>query len=130
MQAPSVTVASIQVIEVGLLEQRFLFKLRLQNPNDLDISVKGVSFEVKINDEPFARGVSDKPITLPRLSEAVVDVSAVSDLSSLLRQIRALQEGNKRSASYHIKGRLFTGMPIDVHFENSGVVNLPVPPEK
>lgn len=130
LQAPSVTVASLQVIEVGLLEQRFLFRLRVQNPNDHDIFVKGMSFDVTINDEPFVKGVSDKPYTLARLGETMVDVAAVSDLSGILRQIGALREGNKKSVAYCIRGRLFTGLPVELNFENSGVLNLPVPAEK
>ena len=130
LQSPSVTVSSLQVIEAGLLEQRFLFKLRVQNPNDHAISVKGMNFEVAINDEPFVKGVSDKPYTLERLSETMVEVAAVSDLSGILRQIAALREGNKKAVSYRIRGRLFTDLPVGLNFENSGTLNLPVAPEK
>lgn len=125
LQPPSVTVASLRVIEANLLEQRFLFKLRVQNPNDYDIPVKGMSFEITINDEPFVKGVSDKPYTLARLSETMVEVAAVSDLSGILRQIGALREGNKKSVAYRVRGRLLTGLPFDLNFENRGVLNLP-----
>jgi LEA14-like dessication related protein len=137
MQSPAVTVSSLKVIEAGLLEQRFLFKLRVQNPNDYDISVRGMNFEVTVNDEPFVKGVSDKPYTLTRLSETMVEVAAVSDLSGIIRQIGALREGNKKLLyehqallSYRIRGRLITGLPVDLNFENSGTLNLPVPSKK
>ncbi|MHB8092658.1 MAG: LEA/WHy family protein [Syntrophales bacterium] len=128
LQAPSVTVADLQVVEASLLEQRFVFKLRVQNPNDRDIPVKGMSFEVTINDEPFAKGVSNKTATLPRLSETMMEVAAVSDLSAILRQIGALRRDGKSSVSYRIRGRLFTGLLVDLNFENSGVLDFPVPP--
>ncbi|MCK9363671.1 MAG: LEA type 2 family protein [Syntrophales bacterium] len=128
LQAPSVTVADLQVVEASLLAQRFVFKLRVQNPNDREIPVKGMSFEVTINDEPFARGVSNKTATLPRLSETIMEVAAVSDLSAILRQIGALRRDGKNSVSYRIRGRLFTGLLVDLNFENSGVLDFPVPP--
>lgn len=128
LQAPYVTVTDLQVIEASLLEQRFLFKLRVQNPNDREIPIKGMSFEVTINDEPFARGVSSKTATLPRLSETIMEVTAASDLSGILRQVGALRRGGKSSLSYRITGRLFTGLLVDLNFENSGVLNIPVPP--
>jgi len=128
LQAPSVTVADLQVVEASLLEQRFVFKLRVQNPNDREIPVQGMSFEVTINDELFARGVSNKTATLPRLSETMMEVDAVSDLSAILRQIGALRRDGKSSASYRIRGRLFTGLLVDLNFENSGVLDFPVPP--
>ncbi len=126
LQAPAVTVADMQVIEANLLEQRFVFKLRIQNPNDRDIPVTGMSFEIAINDEPFAKGVSSKTATLPRLSETMMDVAAVSDLSGILRQIGALRRGGPKTISYRIRGRLFTGLLVDLDFENKGVLDIPV----
>jgi LEA14-like dessication related protein len=70
----SVTVASVNLIEASLLEQRFAFKLRIQNPNDMDIPVTGMSFEIILNDQSFAKGVSNKPVTLARLSETLLEV--------------------------------------------------------
>jgi len=128
LQAPAVTVADMQVVEANLLEQRFVFKLRVQNPNDRDIPVTGMSFEIEINDEPFARGVSSKTATLPRLSETMLEVAAVSDLAGMLRQIGVLRRGGKNSVSYKIRGRLFTGFLADLNFENKGVLSISFPP--
>jgi LEA14-like dessication related protein len=127
LQPPSVTVASMNVIDVSLLEQRFAFKLRIQNPNDMDIPITGMSFEIILNDQSFAKGVSNKSITLVRLSETMLEVTAVSDLSGILRQMNELLLGNRNSVSYLIKGRLETGSAIGLNFENSGMLNIPGP---
>jgi len=126
LQSPPVTLVSMNVIEASLFEQRFAFKLRVQNPNDIDIPLTGVSFEIKLNDQPFAKGVSNKPVSLPPLGEAVLEVTAVSDVSSLLRRIRELRKGNRGSLSYHIKGRLISGSLPEITFENSGTIGIPV----
>jgi LEA14-like dessication related protein len=115
------------LIEASLLEQRFAFKLRVQNPNDMDIPVTGMSFEIKLNDQSFAKGVSNKPVTLARLSETMLEVTAVSDLSVILRQINELRLGNRSSVSYLIKGRLITGAAVGLNFENSGMLDFPTP---
>ena len=78
IQTPSVTVASIEVIEAGLFEQRLAFKLRVLNPNNVEIPINGLSFEVELNGEPFAKGVSDKAVKVPRMGEAMLDVTAVT----------------------------------------------------
>jgi LEA14-like dessication related protein len=127
LQSPSVTVANMNLIEASLLEQRFAFKLRIQNPNDMDIPITGMSFEIKLNDQPFAKGVSDKPVKLARLSETLLEVTAVSDLSGILRQINELLQGNRNSVSYLIKGRLVTGSAVGLDFENSGMFDFPTP---
>jgi LEA14-like dessication related protein len=126
LQTPSVTVADIRVTEATLFEQRYAFTLRVLNPNDMDIPVTGMSFEVKLNNQPFAKGASGKPINLPRLSDAVVDVTATSDLSGFIRQINELRKGHLNAISYHIKGRLITGSFSDLEFENSGTIGMPI----
>ena len=125
LQPPSVTLVSLKVVEASLFEQRFTFKLRVQNPNDRDIPITGMSFEVNLNDRPFAKGVSNKPVILPRLGEALVEVTAVSDLSGIIRQINELSKGQLTSLSYHIKGRLVTASFPDLSFENSGLIDMP-----
>ncbi len=124
LQPPSVTLVSMNVLEASLFEQRFTFKLRIQNPNDRDIPVTGMSFEVHLNDQPFAKGVSNKPVNLPRLGEAVVEVTAVSDLSGIIRQISELGKSNLSSLSYRIKGRLVIASFPDLSFENSGMIDM------
>ena len=126
LQTPSVTVVSMNIVEASLFEQRFTFKLRVQNPNDMDIPVTGMSFEIKLNDQPFAKGVSNKPVNLPRLSETVMEVTAISDLSGILRQLNELRKGNLSAVSYFIKGRLVTGSFAALHFENSGMIEMPL----
>jgi LEA14-like dessication related protein len=120
IQSPSVTLAGMELIEAGLFEQRFAFKLRVQNPNDSEISITGLSFSVEINGQPFAKGVSDKPATVPRFGEAVLEVAAVSNLTGILRQVNELRRTNREEISYRIRGRLTTGSFAFLSFDESG----------
>jgi LEA14-like dessication related protein len=125
VQPPYVTIAGIQILEAGLFEQRFTCKLRIQNPNDFEIHVTGVSFEVEINGQPFAKGVSNKSVTVPRLSEELAEVTAVSTLSSILRQIRELGKGEGKALSYRLKGQLATDSLGWLNFDESGTLEAP-----
>jgi len=120
IQSPSVTLAGMEVIEANLFEQRFAFKLRVQNPNDSEISITGLSFSVEINGQLFAKGVSDKPATVPRFGEAVLEVAAVSNLTGILRQVNELRRTNREEVTYRIKGRLMTGSFAYLSFDESG----------
>ncbi len=127
VQPPSVTLAGIDVIEAGLFEQRLALKLRVLNPNNVDIPISGLSFEVELNGEPFAKGVSNKPVTVPRLGEAVLDVTAVTGFAGLIRQIQGLSRGNIDALSYRIKGRLMTGFSYDMNFDERGRLEMSKP---
>lgn len=125
-QSPSVTLADIGLEDFGLLEQRFALRLRVQNPNNVDIPVSGLTYELEVNGEKFARGVSDKAVTVPRYGEAVLDVSAVSNLSSLLRQLSEMEKAGKESITYRLKGQLNLGnWGNAVPFDHRGEVALP-----
>lgn len=66
-------------------------------------------------------------MTLARLSETILEVTAVSDLSGILRQMNELRLGNRNAVSYLIKGRLVTGPAGGHNFENRGMLDLPTP---
>jgi LEA14-like dessication related protein len=125
LQPPAVTLANLQVIEATFFEQRFAVKLRVQNPNDLEIPIRGVSFELLLNGQPFARGVSDQAATLPRLGETVLEITAVSDLTGLLRQLHEWRKGDRPSLSYELKGRLVTDLVKDLTFAHRGTLDPP-----
>jgi LEA14-like dessication related protein len=120
LKSPSVTLADVKVIEAGLFEQRFAFKLRIQNPNNMEIAITGLSFDVEINGKPFAKGVSNRPVAIPGLGEKILEVTAVSDLYSLLNQAKEFIYGKNKTLSYRIKGRLLTDLVGELNFDEGG----------
>jgi LEA14-like dessication related protein len=68
-QKPEVSVAGLNLVQFGLFEQRFALKLRIQNPNDVELPINGLNFEIEINGQPFIKGLSDKSVTIPRFGE-------------------------------------------------------------
>jgi len=126
MQEPlSVTIADLKPIEVGLLEQRYALKVRVLNPNDIEIAFDGVVFDLEVNDVAFAKGVSNQKSVIPRFGEAVIDVQAVSGLQNILMQINELLKGERTTLTYRIKGRLHTGGFGYTRFDSSGEIALP-----
>jgi len=124
-EPPSVTLAHMEVVEVSLFEQRFAFKLRVMNPNNREIAITGLTFEVELNNESFAKGVSSKPVTVPRLGEALLEVTAVTALTGFLRQISEVARGTRDAMSYRIKGRLVTDSHGTLNFDERGILDFP-----
>ena len=126
----NVTIADITPLEVNLLEQRYAVKVRLLNPNDVEIAFDGVVFELEINGKPFAKGVSDHGGTVPRFGEAVIDMQVVSGLQNILRQIAELQKGDRTGFTYHVKGRLHTTGGLAIPLDTKGEFTFPAGGEK
>jgi len=104
-----VSITELGTAQIGVLEQTYSLKLRVQNPNPMDISTDGLSCDIEINGKPFARGVSNESVTIPRLGEAMVTVQAVSDLSGLIQQMRGIEGAATSGLRYRLSGRFFSG---------------------
>ena len=119
-QPPAVTIADFGVGNAGLFEQQFDLRLRIQNPNPDDFKVDGIAFELEINGQPFAKGVGNQTVTVPRYGSAFIAAEAVSTLGGLLRQFGRLNDGNKAVFKYRIKGQLSIAGGPRVPFEETG----------
>ena len=80
MQKPEVTVANIRLLDGNLFEQRFVLTLRITNPNRVEIPIEGLSFDLDLNEQPFAKGVSNRALVVPRLGEATTLSALASQL--------------------------------------------------
>lgn len=125
-QKPEISLAGLDLVELGLFEQRFAMKLRIRNPNDVELRISGVDFDVELNGQHFARGLSDRPVMVPRMGEAVLEVSATSSLGSVLRQVRELQKGGRERIDYRLNGRIVLEGIGGIPFERKGDVQMPL----
>lgn len=115
---PRVQLLGLQLQKAQLLEQRYLLKVRIQNPNDFDLDIRGVDFKVELNDEYFAHGVSNEAVNVPGFGEAVTRVLVSSSILTLARQLNDL---NGKGVKYRVTGQVkMAGVPVPVSFENEG----------
>ena len=105
-ETPHVSLVGIQPIEMGLLEQRYELQLRILNPNDKEIPVKGLSYSIEINGHEFAYGVSRQPVTIPPFSEALLDVEVVSNLLNVMQQFQKISGESSNSLKYRLRGKI------------------------
>jgi LEA14-like dessication related protein len=118
-QKPKVSLAGLELQEIGLFEQRFLVTLRVTNPNDDSVTIDGVEFKLELNDQHFASGVGKERITLPRMGDALVKLSVTTNLGSLWKQVRALQGG--KPIGYRMTGKLYAPwLPGGIPFDRKG----------
>lgn len=102
-QSPQVTLANIQLVDMGLLEQRYRMDLRMLNPNNFALPISGMSYDLAINGKVFARGVSRQEVNLPAFGEDILQIDVVSDLSKLISQLNDLG-GDNRIVRYSVAG--------------------------
>lgn len=121
-KAPKVSVAEINIKRLGLFEQIFDVGLRVNNPNDFDIAIEGLEFELAVNGREFATGAAHTHARLPAFASAVVHVDTTTQSSSLLQQMKTLPELLQDGVPYRIRGRIKIDRADDwLPFDRSGV---------
>jgi LEA14-like dessication related protein len=126
VEAPAVHIADIRLLGATLFEQQYALSLRVQNPNDFDLPIEGLSYEIELNDKPFAKGASAQAVTIPRFGSALLEVEGISTIGELLRQYRQLAKGELKGLRYHLKGKLsLQGSAARIPFDYQGEIGLP-----
>jgi len=126
--APRITLVGLRPVDFQLLEQRYRAKLRIQNPNEVPLRIRGLDFKLSVNGKHFADGVSHRALDVPAYGEALLRVDVSSSLARLFEQLRRLGNAGAPRWAYVISGRVaIEGMPVKLRFERKGVVDLSMP---
>ena len=104
-EPPYITLSNINLLNMGVFEQRYSIMMRIQNPNDVAIPINGMSYQIFINEQDFARGVSNKSVIIPEFGEEIVEIDAASDVTSILRQFQELMAGGIQKVSCRLTGK-------------------------
>jgi LEA14-like dessication related protein len=124
MEPLNVTLADVRPTQFGLLEQEYAMKIRVQNPNNQEIPLEGVSFALELNGKSFAKGVSKQTETVPAYGDVLLDVKAVSTLGGIMEQVGYLRQGSAEQITYRLQGRLAPKAGSSVPFDSTGSIDL------
>jgi LEA14-like dessication related protein len=129
IKPPRVNITDLRIEDVKPLETAFQVELRIVNPNDFPLTVKGIECDLELNDQKFGSGVSGHTTTIPAFGTDVVSILIYSSMINLVRGILKLPE--REQLSYRIKGSLrvatSSSFATSVPFENKGALDLKDP---
>lgn len=124
IEPPRVSLAGLQLTGGSLLEQRYHLKLRAENPNPFDLPLEQLTYQVKLNGQPFTAGTSTQPVVLPKNGSAVIDLDGSGSLLNLLGQLTQLP-GTAGRLHYTLDGTAkLQHLPVTFPFHRSGDVDL------
>ena len=126
LETPRVSISNIQVQESKGMETAFLVQLRVTNPNDVDLDIKGVDCDLEINGKPFAYGISNTPVKVPAFGSEIVPVTVYSSVLDIIKSLFGLQ--HREDLSYQVKGKVRMAgggfMPSTLPFDSQGTVSI------
>lgn len=126
VEPPGVTLQNVRILNSKGLSQNIEVDLLVSNPNDFDIPLTGLKFDMKINGRDFAQGLSNETITVPRLGRAVVPVQVTVSVLAVMQQIQAVQRTG--GVEYLVAGTAFLDHVLlpSVDFEKTGKLDLQI----
>jgi LEA14-like dessication related protein len=127
LETPSLSIVNVELLKSDMGEQRMRVRMRVQNPNDRALPIKGLSYALEVAGEDFAHGVSAASFLVPAMGEAEFDMNITANMASTL--IKFLGRGGDSAADevdYRIKGRisLSQGVLRSIPFEERGRFKL------
>lgn len=127
-ETPDLQVVNIEMQRSELFDQRFKVRLRVQNPNDRALPVKGISATMDLNGEEFAHGVAGEAFTVPAFGEAEFDMLLSANMAgAILKLFSGMRDDKARdSLDYRVRGKLSlaAGFMRTIPFEEKGSFRL------
>jgi LEA14-like dessication related protein len=121
--APKLSVADVHLRQFDLRAQRFEVGLKVENPNDFELTIEALEFDLEVNGRPFASGVSREATRIPAAATTLLRIDAITQSNDLIRQLKALPDALQDGVPYRIRGRVKTDRSSRwLPFDHAGVV--------
>ena len=121
---PAVHLVKVEVVRAKLLEQKFILHFRIDNPNDSDLTVRGLEYRIHLADMLLAEGEHEHWFTVTPHSSRYFKVPVRTNLWRQLKPIAKLLEHPERPIPYRLEGELSSGLFFarDLHLLRKGEI--------
>ncbi|UAW97648.1 LEA type 2 family protein [Halopseudomonas nanhaiensis] len=105
---PDIALANVEMLKSNLWEQSFQLRLRVDNPNDRVLPIRGMHYVVYLNDTRLATGVSDSTFDVPAYGSQYFDLNVRSNLWRHLSDLAKMVD-RQQAIDYRLEGHIRTG---------------------
>jgi len=127
LEAPSLELVGVQMLSTDMFAQRFKVRVKVINPNDLELPVKGLEYTILMMGDSFAEGMANESFLLPAMGEAEFDMLVTTNfVSSFGRLLSRVQGGKLENIDYEITGKIMVekGMVRKIPVNHRGTVDF------
>jgi LEA14-like dessication related protein len=123
---PQLSVVNVELQKSDLWEQRMKVRMRVVNPNDRPIPVKGLTCALEVQGQELAHGVSGASFNVPALGEAEFDMNMTANMAGALIKLFGRGDSIGDQVEYRVTGKisLSEGLLRSIPFEDRGTFKL------
>src|SRR5476649_692205 len=124
LQAPDLKVVGLSFLGGDTRHQQLRLRVQVTNPNDRQIAVRAIDYQVGLAGSHFADGSSAEPFTIPALGQNEFDLNVNADMAALINVVGA--HLNDTALDYEVSGTLHLaeGVVRDIPFKGHGKLPL------
>jgi LEA14-like dessication related protein len=124
LKTPEVSFVGLRAVDASLFEQRLEVRMKVRNPNNIELPVKGLDVAVELANEPFAQGISAREFIVPAGGEAEFDMIVTANVATALLKIAGSDRKSREEIPYRVTGKLSTriGLLRSIPFDENGTV--------
>ena len=121
---PEVRLERVELVQAKLLEQRFKLHMRVDNPNDSTLTVRGLSYTLYLGSIKLTEGENEHWFSVQPKSSADYVIPVRTNLWPQVRPLVKLLETPDQPIPYRLEGTLQTGLfyGYDVHLTRKGEI--------
>jgi LEA14-like dessication related protein len=125
-KTPRLAIVNVAIERSDFVTQHLRVRMRVDNPNDRALPVKGLEYSLYIEGDEAAHGISDAAFTVPALGEAEFDMSVTANMAGTLLHLLGRGAEARDHIDYRIAGKveLSRGLLRSIPFEQSGAFSL------
>ncbi len=106
LETPQLSVVSVDLQKSDLWEQRMKVRMRVVNPNDRPIPVKGLTVALEVQGQELAHGVSGASFNVPALGEAEFDMNMTANMAGAIIKLLGKGDSVGDEISYRVTGKI------------------------
>ena len=125
IEVPQLTLVRVAMQSADIYNQQFLVRMHVENPNDRELPIRGIDYELFLEGDSFAEGVSNKPFVVPAKGETEFDMIVRTNFVSGVARLMSRLNG-RQQVQYVIEGKVLTdiSMAKKIPFQESGTVSI------
>ena len=118
---PSVNITSFKPLPSEGIAPKFEISLRVVNPNATQLSLRGMSYKVALNNFDVVDGAANELPVVPAYGEAEFKVVAAVGVFEGIRFVSDLMQHSKGQVAYSLKAKLDVGALLPaINIEKTG----------
>jgi len=121
-EKPEVSVAGLELAGGNLLQQNFVVKSNIHNPNDRELPVTSLHADLTVGGEHVASAVNNHAFVVPAQGTTQFDMTLTANLGLALLKLSQRPDGGSAPIEYDVTGSASLDLPFlhDLTFHQKG----------